>query len=172
MHRTRRIVLTLSALLAVAPLASCAAPTQTAEPTASVSTSAQNGGPVSSQHNDADTMFAQMMIVHHEGAIEMAEAALTNAGSAEIKALAERISAAQGPEIDQMTSWLQAWGEQQGFLQGFINRRLWPYLKLGQAAQHFVAGLLGALRMTVRAQTARRLGQHRRRRRATPRSWR
>ena len=111
MHRTRRIVLTLSALLAVAPLASCAAPTQTAEPTASVSTSAQNGGPVSSQHNDADTMFAQMMIVHHEGAIEMAEAALTNAGSAEIKALAERISAAQGPEIDQMTSWLQAWGE-------------------------------------------------------------
>ena len=110
MHRTRRIVLTLSALLAVAPLASCAAPTQTAEPTASVSTSAQNGGPVSSQHNDADTMFAQMMIVHHEGAIEMAEAALTNAGSAEIKALAERISAAQGPEIDQMTSWLQAWG--------------------------------------------------------------
>lgn len=111
MHRTRRIVLTLSALLAVAPLASCAAPTRTAEPTASVSTSAQNGGPVSSQHNDADTMFAQMMIVHHEGAIEMAEAALTNAGSAEIKALAERISAAQGPEIDQMTSWLQAWGE-------------------------------------------------------------
>ena len=55
----------------------------------------------------------------------------------------------------------QAWGEQQGFLQGFINRRLWPHLKLGQAAQHFVAGLLGALRMTVRAQTARRLGQHR-----------
>lgn len=63
-------------------------------------------------HNDADTMFAQMMIVHHEGAIEMADLAVEQAGSEEVRSLAERISAAQGPEIEQMTSWLETWGEE------------------------------------------------------------
>lgn len=63
-------------------------------------------------HNDADTEFAQMMIIHHEGAIEMADLAVTNAQSQEVKDLAADISAAQGPEIDTMTSWLQAWGEE------------------------------------------------------------
>ncbi|WP_434081517.1 DUF305 domain-containing protein [Sanguibacter sp. Z1732] len=63
-------------------------------------------------HNDADTMFAQMMIVHHEGAIEMADLALEKADSEEVRSLAERISSAQGPEIDEMTSWLEAWGEE------------------------------------------------------------
>ncbi|WP_454778539.1 DUF305 domain-containing protein [Georgenia muralis] len=62
-------------------------------------------------HNDADTEFAQMMIVHHEGAIEMAELAASDASTEEVRALGERISAAQGPEIDLMTSWLEAWGE-------------------------------------------------------------
>ncbi|WP_324649975.1 DUF305 domain-containing protein [Georgenia sp. H159] len=63
-------------------------------------------------HNDADTQFAQMMIVHHEGAIEMADAAVEMAETDEVRALAERISAAQGPEIEQMTSWLEGWGEE------------------------------------------------------------
>lgn len=65
------------------------------------------------QHNDADAQFAQMMIVHHEGAIEMSELAVERAESPEVVALAERISAAQGPEIEQMTAWLEAWGEPQ-----------------------------------------------------------
>lgn len=56
-------------------------------------------------------MFAQMMIVHHEGAIEMSELAVERADSDEVRSLAEGISAAQGPEIEQMTSWLEAWGE-------------------------------------------------------------
>lgn len=63
-------------------------------------------------HNDADTMFAQMMIVHHEGAIEMADLAVEKADSEEVRSLAERISAAQGPEIEKMTSWLETWGEE------------------------------------------------------------
>jgi len=52
------------------------------------------------------------MIIHHQGAIEMADLAVDRAGSEEVRALAERISAAQGPEIDEMTSWLKAWGEE------------------------------------------------------------
>ncbi len=55
----------------------------------------------------------------------------------------------------------QARRQQQGFFQGFVDRRLRPHLELGQAPQHFVPGLLGALRVTVRAQTARCLGQYR-----------
>ncbi|MFC4614788.1 DUF305 domain-containing protein [Cellulomonas algicola] len=62
-------------------------------------------------HNDADAQFAQMMIVHHEGAIEMAELAVERGERPEVVALGERISAAQGPEIEQMTGWLEAWGE-------------------------------------------------------------
>ncbi|WP_237565422.1 DUF305 domain-containing protein [Ornithinimicrobium cavernae] len=62
-------------------------------------------------HTEADTEFAQMMIVHHEGAIEMADLAIEKAGSDEVRTLAEGISAAQGPEIDTMTSWLQSWDE-------------------------------------------------------------
>ena len=62
-------------------------------------------------HNGADTAFAQMMIIHHEGAIEMADLAVEKADSAEVRSLAEGISAAQGPEIEEMTSWLEGWGE-------------------------------------------------------------
>ena len=69
-------------------------------------------GPAS--HNDADTEFAQMMIVHHEGALEMAQLATDKATNAEVKALAERITGAQQPEIDLMTGWLAGWGEDTG----------------------------------------------------------
>src|SRR5665647_2182857 len=62
-------------------------------------------------HNDADTEFAQMMTIHHEGAIEMAELAAAQATTPEVRALGERIVAAQGPEIELMTGWLEAWGE-------------------------------------------------------------
>ncbi|MGC0250457.1 MULTISPECIES: DUF305 domain-containing protein [unclassified Pseudactinotalea] len=63
-------------------------------------------------HNDEDTMFAQMMIIHHEGAIEMADLAQEQADSEEVRSIGERISAAQDPEIKQMTSWLETWGEE------------------------------------------------------------
>lgn len=64
-------------------------------------------------HNDADTEFAQMMIIHHEGAIEMAELVAESASTDEVRALGERIAAAQGPEIATMSGWLEAWGEAQ-----------------------------------------------------------
>jgi uncharacterized protein (DUF305 family) len=62
-------------------------------------------------HNDADVTFAQGMIVHHRGAIAMADLAVERAQNSDVQALAERISAAQGPEIDTMSGWLQAWDE-------------------------------------------------------------
>ena len=64
----------------------------------------------SSEHNAADLTFAQMMIVHHQGAIEMADLAIDRAANTQVKDLATRIQAAQGPEIEQMQAWLTAWG--------------------------------------------------------------
>ncbi|MEV4014273.1 DUF305 domain-containing protein [Nonomuraea angiospora] len=61
--------------------------------------------------NDADVMFAQMMIPHHQQAVEMAELAETRASDKEIKELAAKIKAAQDPEIETMQGWLQDWGK-------------------------------------------------------------
>jgi uncharacterized protein (DUF305 family) len=61
-------------------------------------------------HNQADVMFAQMMIPHHEQAIEMAQLAATRSDNPEVKALAAQIQAAQQPEIEQMRGWLASWG--------------------------------------------------------------
>ena len=60
--------------------------------------------------NDADVMFAQMMIPHHQQAVEMAALAETRASDAELKQLATKIKAAQSPDITTMTGWLTMWG--------------------------------------------------------------
>ncbi|MFC9557983.1 DUF305 domain-containing protein [Agromyces sp. NPDC056965] len=58
----------------------------------------------------ADVMFAQMMIPHHEQALEMSGIVLAKDGLApEVAALAEEIQAAQGPEIAQLEAWLEEW---------------------------------------------------------------
>ncbi|MFC3495794.1 DUF305 domain-containing protein [Glycomyces rhizosphaerae] len=61
--------------------------------------------------NDADVTFLQMMIPHHEQAVDMAALAQEHATDAEVVDLAGQIAAAQQPEIDEMTGLLEAWGE-------------------------------------------------------------
>lgn len=56
-----------------------------------------------------DEAFLSEMIVHHEGAVAMAEAALQNAAHAEIKDMAQSIISAQTAEISQMRAWLLSW---------------------------------------------------------------
>ncbi|GAA3587427.1 DUF305 domain-containing protein [Nonomuraea rosea] len=65
----------------------------------------------SATFNDADVMFAQMMIPHHEQAVEMAGLAATRASDPEVKELARKIKAAQDPEIQTMKGWLTGWGK-------------------------------------------------------------
>ncbi len=65
----------------------------------------------SSDFNSADVTFSQSMIPHHRQAVEMAKLAQKRASSPKVKQLANKISAAQGPEIDTMTGWLKDWGK-------------------------------------------------------------
>ncbi|GAP48782.1 DUF305 domain-containing protein [Streptomyces azureus] len=74
-------------------------------------TQATGESPAPGAFNDADVMFAQMMIPHHEQALEMSELADGRASDAEIKTLAAQIEKAQDPEIQTMKSWLKAWGK-------------------------------------------------------------
>lgn len=54
----------------------------------------------------SDVMFAQMMIPHHEQAVQISDLALKISKNAEVLKLAAEIKDAQSPEILQMTSWL------------------------------------------------------------------
>jgi uncharacterized protein (DUF305 family) len=53
-----------------------------------------------------DLMYAQMMIPHHEQAVEMAELAPTRTSNVEVLAIAKKIKSAQAPEIAVMAAWL------------------------------------------------------------------
>jgi uncharacterized protein (DUF305 family) len=70
-----------------------------------------SSAPASATFNDADIQFAQMMIPHHQQAVEMASLADTRAADPEVKQIAAQIKAAQDPEIKTMTGWLAAWGQ-------------------------------------------------------------
>ncbi len=74
----------------------------------STSAAAESNG---QDHNDADVMFAQHMLPHHQQAIEMSDVVLAKQGvDPRVTGLATEIKAAQGPEIKQMQDWLRQWG--------------------------------------------------------------
>ena len=56
-----------------------------------------------------DQHFIVMMIPHHDGAIAMADLALTRARKPEIKALTRSIKASQTQENAQMRTWYRQW---------------------------------------------------------------
>ncbi|MFB7331410.1 DUF305 domain-containing protein [Streptomyces adustus] len=64
--------------------------------------------------NAADLRYARRMIEHHAQALEMTRLAPTRAESTGVKRIAERITAAQGPEITAMESWLKPYAKDVG----------------------------------------------------------
>jgi len=107
-NRTRAVITALPlAIAASLGLTGCASPTG-AGPAPGMDHGAHAPSPSSA--TTADQMFVVMMIPHHEQAIEMSDLLLGKAdidpGVAE---LAERITAAQGPEIEMMQAWLDDW---------------------------------------------------------------
>lgn len=60
----------------------------------------------SSNLSGNEFMFAEMMIPHHQQAVDMSELALATSKNAKVLDLAQRIKDAQSAEIVQMQSWL------------------------------------------------------------------
>jgi len=60
--------------------------------------------------SNADIMFVQMMIPHHQQAVEMGTLAETRAQNPEVRALAAQSKSEQIPEILQMQGWLKSAG--------------------------------------------------------------
>jgi uncharacterized protein (DUF305 family) len=94
-HVRSLAIVALSAVVAAAVLAGCG--------------TAKSGD--RKTFNEADVAFASGMIPHHQQAVVMADWAVERASDPKVKALAERITAAQGPEITTMTGWLKAWDQ-------------------------------------------------------------
>lgn len=67
------------------------------------------GGPGQMGMGYSDQQFIVMMIPHHDGAIAMADLALTRAKRPEIKELAKSIKASQTRENAQMRAWYRQW---------------------------------------------------------------
>lgn len=65
-----------------------------------------NGQNNASDLSGNEYMFAEMMIPHHQQAVDMSEMALVTSKNAKILDLAKRIKDAQSAEIIQMQSWL------------------------------------------------------------------
>lgn len=62
------------------------------------------------QGEEYDRMFLSNMIAHHQGAVDMAKLAQTNAKHEELKSMANDIIAAQTSEITNMENWQKSWG--------------------------------------------------------------
>lgn len=56
-----------------------------------------------------DRTFIENMIVHHEGAIAMAEVVVGSTKQPELKAMAENIINTQRSEVETMKGWLNKW---------------------------------------------------------------
>ena len=61
----------------------------------------------SEEWNHTDVAYMQMMIPHHAQAVQMSRLARKHAANERVRTLAERIGAAQAPEIQAMAAWLE-----------------------------------------------------------------
>lgn len=60
--------------------------------------------------DEFDKVFLEQMIIHHQGAIDMANIVLQKSSRPELRKLAEEIITAQTKEINQMKQWQMQWG--------------------------------------------------------------
>jgi uncharacterized protein (DUF305 family) len=109
--RARTLALASTGLALAAVLTACGSDDESSTGgMGGMSESGSNSSSPASTASAADQAFAQLMIPHHQQAIEMADLASKYAKSTLVKDLAAQIKDAQSPEIEKMTQWLQDWG--------------------------------------------------------------
>ena len=109
-HLLRTLALP-TALAATLVLSACGTADPSATTGANNNAASAGDASASKTKNAADVAFATMMMPHHTQAISMADMALKQGVDPKVKALASKIKAAQGPEIQRMSGWLTGWGE-------------------------------------------------------------
>ena len=112
--RTRSVALRLAAAAGLGALVlSLGAPARSVPPQVVAQAGSGMGmgrsGPGRMGSQTMDQHFIVMMIPHHDGAIAMADLALTRARRPEIKELARSIKASQSQENAQMRTWYRQW---------------------------------------------------------------
>lgn len=95
----RRSAIALTTISVILVLSSCSS-------TSAIDGSTSGASSTNAGFSASDVMFAQMMIPHHQQAVDMSAMAETRSTNPEVLALAKQISASQEPEIEQMRGWL------------------------------------------------------------------
>jgi uncharacterized protein (DUF305 family) len=109
--RSRTLVLATAGLTLAVVLTACGSNDESVtDGMGGMGDSGSDSSSPSSTADSGDVAFAQLMIPHHQQAVDMADLALKYATTTQVKELADQITNAQDPEIDQMTQWLQDWG--------------------------------------------------------------
>jgi uncharacterized protein (DUF305 family) len=100
----KRLAVATATITALAGLSACG---NNSDDDKTASSSSQT----SAAFNDADVTFATSMIPHHQQALEMVDLAAGRTLDPAVQQLADRIKAAQAPEIETMSGWLSSWGK-------------------------------------------------------------
>jgi uncharacterized protein (DUF305 family) len=111
MNKTRTSLVLAGLLAAGLTLSACSSNDSMSGMDHETNPSDSSSSEAAADFNDADITFASSMVMHHQQAIEMADVFLEKSDvDARVTALAEKIKAAQMPEMDTMNGWLEAWG--------------------------------------------------------------
>lgn len=115
MRLTSRLAIPAASAVLILALSACGSSDDSHSTMSGAGTTSSSTAEGATTSATGDVEFAQMMIPHHEQAVEMADLALANdTASPEVKALAGQIKAAQDPEIQSMQGWLAQWGASEG----------------------------------------------------------
>lgn len=111
--RRRLLISAAAAVAALLSMTACGGAADQGPSSITERTSGVSSSPTAAQaHNSEDARFAQRMIPHHQQAVQMSDIILGKQGiDPRVVDLANQIKAAQGPEIQQMQTWLSQWGQ-------------------------------------------------------------
>ncbi|MEV4154399.1 DUF305 domain-containing protein [Nocardia salmonicida] len=105
--RTHILVAAAATVLLAAGCSDDSTATHTTEHSTTTTTSAA----ASTDFNDVDVSFLQMMYPHHAQAVEMAKMVPSHTQNQQLIALAAQVEKAQAPEMQQITDLLAGFGE-------------------------------------------------------------